>query len=79
MPTFERIQGAVYCDGLSLAELATRFGTPLYTYDAGAIAARYREIEDAFRDGISLIEWPERLPVLWPEAPRACCCWASAC
>ena len=50
MPTFERIQGAVYCDGLSLAELATRFGTPLYTYDAGAIAARYREVEDAFHD-----------------------------
>jgi diaminopimelate decarboxylase len=50
LPTFERIQGAVYCDGLSLAELATRFGTPLYTYDAGAIAARYREVEDAFGD-----------------------------
>jgi len=50
LPTFERIQGAVYCDGLSLAELATRFGTPLYTYDAGAIAARYREVEDAFHD-----------------------------
>ena len=50
MPTFERIQGAVYCDGLSLAELATRFGTPLYTYDAGAIAARYREVEEAFRE-----------------------------
>ena len=55
MPTFERIQGAVYCDGLSLAELATRFGTPLYTYDAGAIAARYGEVEDAFRD------YPHRL------------------
>jgi diaminopimelate decarboxylase len=50
LPTFERIQDAVYCDGLSLAELATRFGTPLYTYDAGAIAARYREVEDAFGD-----------------------------
>jgi diaminopimelate decarboxylase len=55
LPTFERIQGAVYCDGLSLAELATRFGTPLYTYDAGAIAARYREVEDVFR------EYPHRL------------------
>ena len=55
MPTFERIQGAVYCDGLSLAELAARFGTPLYAYDAGAIAARYREVEDAFRD------YPHRL------------------
>ena len=55
MPTFERIQGAVYCDGLSLAELATRFGTPLYAYDAGAIAARYREVEEAFR------EYPHRL------------------
>ena len=55
MPTFERIQGVVYCDGLSLAELATRFGTPLYAYDAGAIAARYREVEDAFGD------YPHRL------------------
>ena len=49
MPTFERIQGAVHCDALPLADLAGRFGTPLYIYSADAIAARYREVDDAFR------------------------------
>ena len=36
------------CDGVPLAELATRFGTPLYVYSAAAIAGRYREVDDAF-------------------------------
>jgi diaminopimelate decarboxylase len=48
LPTFERIQGAVRREGLPLAELAARFGTPLYVYDAASIAARYREVEAAF-------------------------------
>jgi len=38
----------VQCDGVPLAELATRFGTPLYVYSAAAIAGRYREVDDAF-------------------------------
>ena len=48
MSTFERQQGAVHCDGIPLAELATRFGTPLYVYSAGVIADRYRQVEGAF-------------------------------
>jgi diaminopimelate decarboxylase len=49
LPTFERIQGAVQCDGLPLAELAARYGTPLYVYSASAISERYQEVDDAFR------------------------------
>jgi diaminopimelate decarboxylase len=49
LPTFERLEGVVHCDGLPLTELADRFGTPLYVYSAAAIAARYREVDDAFR------------------------------
>ena len=49
MPTFERLEGAVHCDGLPLAELAERFGTPLYVYSAESIITRYREVDDAFR------------------------------
>jgi diaminopimelate decarboxylase len=48
LSTFERHEGAVQCDGVPLAELATRFGTPLYVYSAAAIAGRYREVDDAF-------------------------------
>jgi diaminopimelate decarboxylase len=48
LPTFERIQGVVQCDGLPLTELAARFGTPLYVYSAGTIADRYRAVDDAF-------------------------------
>jgi diaminopimelate decarboxylase len=48
LSTFERHEGAVRCDGVPLAELATRFGTPLYVYSAAAIAGRYREVDDAF-------------------------------
>jgi diaminopimelate decarboxylase len=38
----------VHCDGLPLTELAARFGTPLYVYSADTIAARYREVDQAF-------------------------------
>ena len=38
----------MHCDGVPLAELAIRFGTPLYVYSAAAITRRYREVDDAF-------------------------------
>ena len=38
----------MHCDGVPLAELAARFGTPLYVYSAAAITRRYREVDDAF-------------------------------
>jgi diaminopimelate decarboxylase len=46
---FHRLNNALHCEGVSLAELATAEGTPLYVYSASTIAARYRAIDDAFR------------------------------
>jgi diaminopimelate decarboxylase len=46
---FHRLNNALHCEGVSLAELAAAEGTPLYVYSAGTIAARYRAIDDAFR------------------------------
>jgi len=46
--SFERIGGALHCDGVPLADLAASYGTPLYVYSADTIAARYRAIDEAF-------------------------------
>ena len=48
MTGFERHEGALFCDGVPLADLAELHGTPLYVYSAATIAARYRAIDDAF-------------------------------
>jgi diaminopimelate decarboxylase len=50
LPAFDRIDGALACEGVPLADLAARHGTPLYVYSAGVIVARYREIDGAFAD-----------------------------
>ena len=39
---------ALVCDGVSLADLATVEGTPLYVYSADAFRERYRAIDEAF-------------------------------
>jgi len=39
----------LHCDQVSLADLAERFGTPLYVYSASTIRARMRAFERAFR------------------------------
>jgi len=46
--SFQRLEGALHGGGVPLAELAARFGTPLYAYSADMIAARYREVDQAF-------------------------------
>jgi diaminopimelate decarboxylase len=46
--SFQRLEGALHAGGVPLADLAARFGTPLYAYSADMIAARYREVTDAF-------------------------------
>jgi diaminopimelate decarboxylase len=46
--SFQRLEGELHGGGLPLAELAARFGTPLYAYSADMIAARYREVDEAF-------------------------------
>ena len=48
MSSFQRLQGALHGDGVPLADLATRFGTPLYAYSAATIAARFHEVDQAF-------------------------------
>ena len=40
--------GALHGDGVPLADLAARFGTPLYATAPATIAARYREVDQAF-------------------------------
>jgi len=41
-------RGALSCDGVSLENLAQRFGTPLYVYSAGQILERLRIFQGAF-------------------------------
>ena len=48
MSSFQSLDGALHGGGVPLADLAARFGTPLYVYDAGMIAARYRDVDRAF-------------------------------
>jgi diaminopimelate decarboxylase len=48
LSSFDRIGGALHGDGVPLAGLAARFGTPLYVYSAGTLAARYRAVDEAF-------------------------------
>src|SRR5919197_5740799 len=47
---FSRQGPALVCDGVSLADLATAHGTPLYVYSAATITSRYRAIDQAFAD-----------------------------
>jgi diaminopimelate decarboxylase len=46
--SFQRLEGALHGGGVPLAELAARFGTPLYAYSADMIAARFGEVDQAF-------------------------------
>jgi diaminopimelate decarboxylase len=41
-------KSSLYCDGVSLASLAKKYGTPLYVYSAGQILDRYRLFAQAF-------------------------------
>ena len=45
---FHRHLGALYCDGVPLADVAVSAGTPLYVYSADVISQRYRAIDEAF-------------------------------
>ena len=48
MTGFLRRDGALSCDGASLADIAELHGTPLYVYSAAAITGRYRAVDAAF-------------------------------
>jgi diaminopimelate decarboxylase len=51
---FPRAGGVLRCREHSLEDVAARFGTPLYVYDAAGIAARVRRFQEAFR-GLDLL------------------------
>jgi diaminopimelate decarboxylase len=47
-PGFQRQEGVLGCDGVSLEEAAVRFGTPLYLYSKAALVAAYTAYDRAF-------------------------------
>ncbi len=46
--TFPVMAGELTCGGVSVRELADRFGTPLYLYDFGVVRDRVRTFQEAF-------------------------------
>lgn len=52
---FDRRGGMLYCEDVPVAELAARFGTPLYVYSRAAITAAYAGYADALAGRKSLV------------------------
>jgi diaminopimelate decarboxylase len=48
MAGFHLQNGLVFCDGVSLDEIARQVGTPVHVYSAALIAERHRALDDAF-------------------------------
>ena len=44
---FERRGGQLFAEGVALAEIAQRFGTPCYVYSRAALERRYRAFDEA--------------------------------
>ncbi|MFN3244746.1 MAG: diaminopimelate decarboxylase [Planctomycetota bacterium] len=49
-PEFHLRDGALWCEDVAVAELAERFGTPLYVMSAAAVRARVDRVRQAFGD-----------------------------
>jgi diaminopimelate decarboxylase len=47
--TFVHVDGALHCDGVALAPLAERYGTPLYVYSRAGIEQRLAALKRAFQ------------------------------
>src|SRR5574341_1033875 len=47
---FEYRQGALYCEDVALADVASRAGTPCYVYSSRAVLGRYRAYDEALGD-----------------------------
>ena len=52
---FDYRNGELHCEGVALAELATRFGTPLYVYSRAAISAAYRGYADVLSGRAAMV------------------------
>ncbi|MGH9709618.1 MAG: hypothetical protein ACRD37_03620, partial [Candidatus Acidiferrales bacterium] len=48
-PGFSHRRGAISCEGVSLAAIASRAGTPTYIYSRAAFTSAYRRFRRAFR------------------------------
>lgn len=55
MEPFVYRDGSLYCEGISLADIACDFGTPTYVYSQAALEENYRAIDSAFSDVPHLI------------------------
>ncbi|MBK9243582.1 MAG: diaminopimelate decarboxylase [Burkholderiales bacterium] len=52
---YRRSGGALFCEGVPLADIASRFGTPTYVYSRSAIEAAFAAYADALRGRPSLV------------------------
>jgi diaminopimelate decarboxylase len=52
---FDYRNGELHCEDVALAELAKRFGTPLYVYSRAAITAAYRAYANALEGRTALV------------------------
>jgi diaminopimelate decarboxylase len=50
MNHFEALGGALWCEGVSLTQLAAEVGTPLYVYSTATLTRHYRAFEAALAD-----------------------------
>jgi diaminopimelate decarboxylase len=46
--TSRGVKETLHCEGVSLAQLARQYGTPLYVYSASSIRERFQVLDDAF-------------------------------
>ena len=46
-PGFQRVDGALACEGVPLTALAAAAGTPAYVYSSASIRAQYGRLRDA--------------------------------
>ena len=49
MSALRRIDGELWLEGVRLAEVAGRFGTPCYVYSRAAIESAWRAFDDGAR------------------------------
>ncbi len=50
MSAFNYRDRSLYCEGVALADIATRAGTPCYVYSAGTVTENFRAYEASFGD-----------------------------
>ena len=55
MPAFNYKEQALHCEGVALAEIAARAGTPCYVYSAETIRENYRAYERAFGEQLHTV------------------------